>query len=154
MSHITLIGIVILCLGLAGWLTMSVHHHTSTKSTTSPVLMEIINSGSTNFAGWTLQVNANGSGVLSCNKGPQLNTGCRSTTFKASTFPAATLKSALADTSLANYTDTCAYSASFGATDTLVYDGVNTPGVDCYAQTQQTPLAKALSKVLSQIEVR
>jgi len=89
-----------------------------------------------------------GSASLECKTGPQLNKACESSQFKAGTVPAGAVARDLAAAKLdANYT--CARSVSFGASETLLYDGKKVTGFDCYlSQHPNAPLSRDIVQLL------
>lgn len=147
---------IIFCIAFTGWYII---HHQSKPIKNNPVsraravtaLLTISNSGSTNFSGWTLTINTDGGGHLDCDSIPPKNTPCTTTTFVRGTFSVSALKRDLNNTNLSSYSDACEYSVSFGSIDTLTYSGKSTRGIDCYASTEKTLLAKDLSTILSKI---
>lgn len=150
---ITLGIVLLLAITYWGSLLDQKKNQATTNSTSLSTLAEVTNSGSTNFAGWNLTIYSDGSGRLVCDSGPQLHKACTSKTYGSSTFPAA-LKKDLANTRLSGYTSDCMSSVSFGSVDTLKYGNMRTSGIDCYAQTEHTPLAKDLDAVLAKVSAQ
>ncbi len=151
-----IVGVII---GVSFWYfdhhqTIPTQHKTVAQQTVITTLATIANSGSTNFAGWTITINSDGSGKLVCNTTTLKHSSCVNNTYPPGAFPIASFQRDLADTNLSGYSNDCTYSASFGSVDTLTYDGKNTVGIDCYASTEKTPLANDITIILHKINVQ
>jgi hypothetical protein len=127
---VTIASILLVCLLAAG--VYAWHQQSLTGNKT--VIVEIKNSGSTNFKGWDLYVYADGSAMVDCSAGLQLHTSCSSASYGPSTFSANTLTSDLSKTKL-DPQYTCIRSTSFGSTETLMYKNTSVSGIDCYFST-------------------
>lgn len=134
---------------------------TNTVTTTGGnILVEIKDSGSTNFAGWDLQVFTDGSGKVnlvpsgSTTANPSISISGNKK-FPIKTFTADSLKQSLDSTDLSSFANHCFRSASFGSTETLIYNGKTTNGIDCYMTTNpNNPLTTSLSSALKKAGLR
>jgi hypothetical protein len=104
--------------------------HQQNLTANETVIVEIKNSGSTNFKGWDLSVYADGSARLDC-ASPQLHYSCSSASYGPSTFSATALSDDLSKTKL-ELRYNCIRSASFGSVETLIYKNTSITGIDCY----------------------
>jgi len=151
----TVVGLSVLALvGAIAFASWRARHTTSSHSTSDlSSVVEIRDSGSTNFAGWDLVIYSNGDSHLNCYSGPQLHTSCNASLYKTRTISIGTLQTDLATTQLSSQYD-CIRSASFGTVETLVYKNRSITGIDCYfSANPNTPLSKDLVPVLQNADL-
>jgi len=125
---------------------------TSGSNTTSPVAVEIQDSGSTNDAGWDLKIFSDGSGKLDYDSSPNYSRPAPGNeAFKAKTFNVSLLEQSIDNTDLSSYIAVCrGASASFGTSETLTYMGKSYGGIGCYYtkySPNKTPLGTQLNNV-------
>ena len=144
---LAVIGIVAIA-GLYIWRQKPIRN--DEKPATKTLLATVVDSGSTNLAGWELAIYSDGSAQLHCDPSPRLHNSCSSTTDKSDTNAANRLSSDLASTPLQPQYD-CIRSVSFGSVQTLRYNGKSAIGIDCYlTENPSSSLSKDLLSFLLQ----
>lgn len=125
---ILLFAIVVAALALRTW-----RQHQTRAQTPSPIssLVDIKNAGSTNVAGWNLQIYSDGSASLTCNTKSPRGPACHNTSYGPGTLPASALARDLTTAHLAAQYS-CIRSASFGSVKTLTSKDMSSVGIDCY----------------------
>jgi hypothetical protein len=160
--EIVLTVLLLAAIGIAGYFVYKNHNTkastassttTSGSNTTSPVAVEIQDSGSTNEVGWDLIINSDGGGKIT-DAPAQANkslTPPRNQAFRAKTFDVSSLEQSIDTTNLSSYIAVCrGASASFGTSETLIYNGKSYGGIGCYYikyYPNKTPLDTQLNNV-------
>lgn len=146
------IVVAILAIGLFGSWYLSVRQENKEIVNTS--LAIISSSGSTNFPGYTLQVNFDGSGLLRYTSMKQNQPLQKAKSFSRATFDAVNLRNTLnkvGDVSKIPFGH-CMKSASFGSITRISYEGKTSGDISCIAENASSA-EKTLGDQINQIQL-
>lgn len=146
--------IVLIAIAILGGLYVSKQQTKKKVQSQSEQFLTITNSGSTNFAGYVIRINKDGSGLLQYMSRPSDANSNKSKIFPAKTFSINQMTSTLnqiKDVTTIPIKSDCVKSASFGSKTTIMYKGKTSGDTSCMTDNASSTY-QTLQSQITQIQ--